>query len=244
VVPVQDLVAGAIRSRSELQQSRIDMNNRDISIKTTKNSLLPQVDAFGTWTSRGVAGLGHVTPTPSNPTGIDSLGGLGGALPTAVFGRNPDYTLGFQVTVPLRNRSAQADLATSLLEKRQADLRMRQIENQVRVEVANAQIALVQNRVRIDAARKQRELAEKSLDAEQKKFQLGASTNYLVIQAQRDLTTALSAEVQALGLYMISKVEMDRTTGDTLLKNNISLEDAAQGQLKRPPTAVPVARQD
>src|SRR5258706_15489168 len=120
---------------------------------------------------------------------------------------------------------------------------MQQLETQVRVEVTNAQIAMLQNRSRIDAAKKQRELAERSLDAEQKKFQLGASTNYQVIQAQRDLTSALSSEVGANNAYMKSRVEMDRVTGQTLLHNSIILEEAASGQLKHAPTAVPASRQ-
>lgn len=242
VVPVQDLVSQAITARTELQQSRIDMSNRDLSIKTTKNSLLPQLDAFGSWSGSGVAGTQNpIYTVGANP---NLIGGYASALGQSFSGNYPNYAIGAQLTMVLRNRSAQADLAQALLEKRQSDLRVKQLENQVRVEVVNAQIALVQNRVRIDAARKQRELAERSLDAEQKKFQLGASTNYLVIQAQRDLTTALSAEVQALGLYMISKVEMERTTGQTLVRNAISLEEAAQGQLKTAPKAAPIARQD
>src|SRR5258706_14054969 len=121
---------------------------------------------------------------------------------------------------------------------------MQQLETQVRVEVTNAQIAMLQNRSRIDAAKKQRALAEQSLDAEQKKFQLGASTNYLVIQAQRDLTSALSAEVQALGNYMKARVEMDRATGQTIFRNTISLDEAYSGTLTKLPVALPVSRQD
>jgi outer membrane protein len=237
VVPIQDLVNTAISARTELAESRINMNNRDMSIKTTRNSLLPQLDAFGTWTSRGVSGVGH-TPTPV------VVGGFSDSFGDALLGSNPDYTIGLQMTMVLRNRSAQADLAQALLEKRQSGLRLRQIENQVRVEVANAQIALTQGRAQINAAIKQRELSEKSLDAEQKKFQLGASTSYLVIQAQRDLVTALSAEVSAKDSYMKARVEMDRCIGATLLHNNIILEEAATGQLKHPPTPVPTSKQD
>ena len=112
------------------------------------------------------------------------------------------------------------------------------------MEVTNALIALQQNRARIDASQKQRELSERSLDAEQKKFQLGASTNYLVIQAQRDLTSALSGEVTALGSYMKSRVEVDRATGQTIFKNGIVLEEAYQGRLTKAPQAVPVTKQD
>ncbi len=248
VTPIQDLVSTAITSRTELQESRININNRDLSLKTTRNSLLPQLDAFGTFTSRGVGGVGHVCPNNSQPcntalTPVD-VSGFSGAFGNAIGGQNPDYTIGAQFTMVLRNRSAQADLAQALVERRQASLRLRQIENQVRVEVAAAQIGLTQGRAQIDAATKQRVFEEQSLDAEQKKFALGASTSYLVIQVTRDLVNALSAEVAAKDAYMKARVEMDRVIGQTLTHNNIILEDAAEGQLKHPPTPIPVTKQD
>jgi outer membrane protein TolC len=219
-----------------------------MSMKTVRNSLLPQLDAFGTFTSRGVGGVGHVCPNTSSPCNSAlsplALSSFGGAFGDAIGGQNPDYTIGVQFSMVLRNRSAQADLAQALLEKRQASLRLRQIENQVRVEVASAQIGLTQGRAQIEAAIKQRQFEEKSLDAEQKKFALGASTSYLVIQVTRDLVNALSAEVAAKDSYMKARVEMDRCIGQTLMHNNIILEDAAQGALKHPPTPVPVAKQD
>jgi outer membrane protein TolC len=110
--------------------------------------------------------------------------------------------------------------------------------------VAAAQIGLTQGRAQIEAAIKQRVFEEQSLDAEQKKFALGASTSYLVIQVTRDLVTALSAEVAAKNAYMKARVEMDRCIGQSLMHNNIILEEAAQGALKHPPTPVPVAKQD
>jgi outer membrane protein len=248
VVPIQDLVNSAISGRTELQESRININNRDMSIKTTKNSLLPQLDAFGTFTSRGVGGVGHVCPNASTPCNAAlvpfAISGFGGAFGDAVGGLNPDYTLGVQFSMVLRNRSAQADLAQALVEKRQANLRLRQIENQVKVEVVSAQIGLTQGRAQIEAAMKQRVFEEQSLDAEQKKFALGASTSYLVIQVTRDLVNALSAEVAAKDAYMKARVEMDRCIGQTLMHNNIILEEAAQGALKHPPTPVPVSKQD
>ncbi len=237
VIPIQELMNTAISARTELAQSRININNRDMSIKTTKNSLLPQLDAFGTWSSRGVSGVGH-TPGPV------VLGGFTDSFGDSLLGNNPDYTLGVQFTMVLRNRSAQADLAQALLDKRQAALRLRQIENQVRVEVASAQIGLTQGRAQIEAAIKQRVFQEQTLDAEQKKFALGASTSYLVIQVTRDLVTALSAEVTAKDAYMKARVEMDRCIGQTLAHSNIILEEAATGQLKHPPTPVPVSKQD
>lgn len=260
VTPVQELIGQALSSRPELAQARIDVTNRDINLKSVKSTMMPTVDAFAFWAGRGVAGTDRDVrsslPDPTDPTRTipnpnfgrvvqtNLSGGLGRAYTNLWHSDFPDYGFGFQVNIPLRNRSAQADVAAALLDRRMTDLRLRQMENAVRVEVTNAMIGLQQTRARIDAARKQRALAEQSLDAEQKKFQLGASTNYLVIQAQRDLTSALSAEVQALGNYMKARVEMDRATGQTIFRNTINLEEAYSGTLTKLPVALPVSRQD
>ena len=248
VVPIQESFGMALSSRPELAQSRIDLRNRDISFKAVKNGMLPTLDAFAYWGGQGTAGL----PTPfrrpgqTGPNVIPSnlQGGLGNVLSQSFGSDFPDYAFGLQLSIPLRNRSAQADAAQAQLENGQAVIRLRQLENAVRVEVQNAVIALQQNRARLEAAQKQRFLQEQTLDAEQKKFQLGASTIFLVIQAQRDLAVARSAEVKAMNDYMKSRVEMDRATGQTINKNGISMDEAYKGQITRAPQGLPVSRQD
>lgn len=143
----------------------------------------------------------------------------------------PNYSVRLDLTIPIRNRAAQADNAQALLEERQSEARLRQLQNNIVVEVRNAQIALEQSRARVEAAQKSRELQERTLDAEQKKYQLGASSIFFVIQAQRDLAQAESAEVRALADLMIAKVEYDRALGRTLQVNNIQIADA-QGKGK------------
>src|SRR5260221_10619295 len=118
----------------------IDLTTGDLSFRTPRSSRLRQGDAFARWASRGIAGFGH-----SLGTAIPA-GGFSDSFGDAILGRNPQYTVGVQMSVILRNRSAQADMAQALLEKRQSGIRMQQLENQVRVEVTNAQIALLQNR--------------------------------------------------------------------------------------------------
>lgn len=248
VVPIQELFGMALSSRPELAQSRIDLRNRDISFKAVRNGMLPTLDAFGYWGGQGTAGL----PTPfrrPGQTGPNVIppnlqGGLGNALSQSFGSDFPDYAFGLQLSIPLRNRSAQADAAQAQIENGQAVMRLRQLENSVRVEVQNAIIALQQNRARLEAAQKQRFLQEQTLDAEQKKFQLGASTIFLVIQAQRDLAVARSAEVKAMNDYMKSRVESDRATGQTINKNGISLDEAYKGQIMRLPQGLPVSRQN
>ena len=243
VVPVQDLIGTALSARPELSQSRIDLRNREISIRAARNGMLPSLDAFAYWGGTGTAGQPTTfrRPGQTEPPQIapNFLGGLGTSLNQMFGGDFPDYAFGLQISVPLKNRAAQADAAQAQIEERQAQMRLRQLENTVRAEVRNAVIGLQQNRVRLDAARKARELQQRTLDAEQKKFQFGASTIFLVIQAQRDLAEAEGAVVRALGDYMKSRVELERSTGETIVKNRIILDEAYQGQITRPPQVPP-----
>jgi outer membrane protein TolC len=157
-----------------------------------------------------------------------------------LFGRNyPDYSVGFQLNVPLRNRAAQADVIRDELTLRQQEIRERQQVNQVRVDVQNALIGLQQARAAYQAAQKSRILQEQTLDAEQKKYALGASTIFFVIQAQRDLATAQGAEVSALTTYNRARVSLDSATGQTLVSNNIVMDEAFKGRVSRPPSRIP-----
>lgn len=144
--------------------------------------------------------------------------------------RFPNYSVALNLQIPIRNRAAQADNAQAQLEERQSETRVRQLQNNIVVQVRNAQIALEQTKARVEAAQKSRELQERTLDAEQKKYQLGASTIFFVIQAQRDLAAAQSAEVNALAQLLKSKVEFERALGRTLETNRISMADALSGQ--------------
>jgi len=145
----------------------------------------------------------------------------------------------------LRNRAAQANQVRAELEYRQAQMRLQQLENQIRIEVRNAQFAVQQNRASVEAAQAAVELGKQSLDAEQKKYALGASTTTLVLQNQRDLTQAQSNLVTAKASYEKARVELDRSTGLTLTNNGILLSDAINGEVTKLPS-VPYAapRQD
>jgi outer membrane protein TolC len=154
---------------------------------------------------------------------------------------NPDYGVGLQLNIPLRNRSAQADQVRSELEYRQAELRKLQLENQVGIEVRNAQFTVEQNRARVVAADNGRTLAQQSLSAEQKKYALGASTNFNVLQAQRDMTQAEVNLVAAMAAYEKSRVELDRVTAKTLARLNISIDDAVVGAVQKSPSVPNVA---
>ncbi|MCU1312186.1 MAG: outer rane efflux protein [Candidatus Angelobacter sp.] len=248
ITPVQDLVKHAIEKRPDLEQSRIDLVNRDISKKAAKNSLLPAVDLVAFYGGSGLAGSQNPLRTCAAATctqaeldagrlapGTVGAAGFGDSFGSLFDSSAPDKGVGLQITIPIRNRSAQADQIRSELELRQAQLRYLQQQNQVGIDVRNAQFALQQNRARVDAAISGRQLAQESLDAEQKKYTLGASTNILVLQAQRDLAVSESNVVAAMAAYEKSRVALDQVTGDTLTKLGIVLNDAEAGVVKQTP---------
>ncbi len=250
IEPIQDLVAKAISRRPELAQTQIQLENARIALKGTKNALLPTIDAFVDLRNRAQAGSVNTQPlvdasgnlVPRNPNNINPffLGGYGTVL-GQLFGRNfPDYSAGLQLTIPLRNRAAQADYATAQLQLRQAELEYQRQINNVRVDVQNALIALQQARAQYMAAEKTRVLQEQTLDAEQKKYALGASTVFLVIQAQRDLATAEGNRVQALDAYARARTQLDLALGNVLEAYGIRLEEAQKGVVSRPPSPIPV----
>src|SRR5580698_5213843 len=261
VVPTDDLINDALRHRAELVESRIDLNSREISNKAVRNALLPTLDAFAYY---GGAGLGG-SQNPSNlctnpPPGFTQLEfqefgcagppgqvpttptvGLGGTYNQLVNSTAPDKGVGLQLTIPLRNRAAQAVQIRSELEYRQAQMFLQQIENKVGIEVRNAQFQVQQNRASVDSAKAAVDLARQSLDAEQKKYQFGTSTTTLVLQYQSQQATAESTLVNAMVAYEKSRVELDRATGDLLDHLGISVDDAAKGQVTRMPNVPYVA---
>jgi outer membrane protein TolC len=235
IAPIQDMMALAESARPELAQLRILLHNQEITIRGIKSELLPTLDVVGQLSNNALAGqLG-----PGTGTNSFFIGGYGTVL-AQLFARNfPNYSIGLNLNIPLRNRAAQADLINGGLVLRQQQLGLQRLENQVRVDVQNAQIGLQQARAQYQSAILQRVLQQQTVDAEQKKLAVGASTTYNVILTQRDLVTAESNEVAAQSAYAKAKVEVDRATGQTLYNNNISLEEAFKGVISRPPSPIP-----
>jgi len=243
IEPYQDMVAQALRARPEVSSQRINITNAGINLKGSKSQLLPTLDVFGSIGNNALVG----TPNPleSNIPGFTSvanpyfIGGYG-TLFSQLLGHNfPNYSAGVQLNIPLRNRAAQADYILDQYTLRQQELSLQKLQNQVRLDVQNAIIGLRQARAVYQAAVKARILQEQTLDAEQKKLNLGASTIFQVILVQRDLANAQAAEVSALSNYSKARVEIDRATGQLLANNNISLDEAFRGKVSRPPAPLP-----
>ncbi|HEY5177248.1 MAG TPA: TolC family protein [Terriglobales bacterium] len=224
----QDLIAMALQDRPELSESQIDLQNRQISRQAAKNALLPTLALVGFYGGTGLAG--ELNPfyylTPNTTTAPCCFGG---AFADAFNNSSPDYFVGLNLTLPIRNRVAKADQYRSELEYRQAELRLQQLKKQIRIEVRNAQYALEQGRARVQAAKKARDLADKTFTIMQKEQTLGAGSSFQTLTAQRDLAVAELDLVNATTAYQKSKLELERATGTTLEDNGIQIQDAVNG---------------
>jgi outer membrane protein TolC len=226
--PIQDLINEAQRNRPELAESDIDLVNRQISRRAARNALLPSLALIAFYGGSGLGGplnpLYNLGPNSSSvPTDF------GGALQNAFNNSSPDYYVGLNLNIPIRNRVAKADQFRSELEYRQAELRMEQLKKQVRIEVRNAQFALDQTAARVEAARKARDLAQRTFDITKKEQDLGSGSSYQTLSAQHDLALAELDLVSAMTTYEKAKVELDRATSTTLEHNGILIQDAISG---------------
>jgi outer membrane protein len=249
VEPFQDLVSAALDNRPDLAQSRVQVENNKAFLSSLKNQLLPTLSAVGDFRSNALVGLqngviGPVSTTTGlvqNPPIADPffVGGYGDVL-KQLFARNfPTYSVGFNLTVPIGNRAAQANIATQSINLRMNELQVQRQINQIRVDVQNALTAVELARAQYQAAVKARVLQEQTLDADQKKLDLGATTVYQIIQDQRDLTTAAGAEVTAENNYMAARNLLDLAVGTTLSNNNVEFNEAKTGRVSQAPSALP-----
>jgi outer membrane protein len=260
VVPTQDLVSDGLGHRAELAESRVDLTTRELNIKAVRNAMLPTLDLFAYYGGSGIGG--NVNPlVPLCTPGGSSLcfspataappfrnGGpvsYAATLSQLVNGTSPDKGVGVTLTIPIRNRQAQADQVRAELEYRQAQVRLQQLGNQVRIEVRNAQFALQQNRASVQAAQAAVDFARQTLDAEQQKLAVGVSNPTAVLQDESGLTTAESNLVSAKAAYEKARVELDRATGLLLDHSGIVMADAERGEVSHMPNVPYVApRQD
>ena len=244
IVPIQDLENEAFHRRPDLAEARIELTNIEISNKAIRNSLLPSLDLSVYY---GGAGLGGNRNSASICFSDPQLCGLAKAPPQQpgitfsdtlnqlVNSSAPDKGVVLSLNIPLRNRVAQATQVRSEFEHRQAQLRLQQLENQVRIEVRNARFGVQQNRVSVSAAQAAVELARQALDYEQKKYEIHASTSILVLQDRMALSQAEATLLSAKISYERAELELDRSTGTLLEHAGILMNDAARGQVTHRP---------
>src|SRR5579884_2089425 len=241
--PIEDLVQQALKNRVEIQQQKLNIDSDSINLNGIKNELKPTLQVFAQLTNNALAGTYNVLEppvcnSPSAPEGciprIPAIIGGYGSLLGQIFGRDyPSYSAGLSLSIPLRNRAAQADYASTALQKRQDEVTLQKAVNQVRVDVQNAVIGLRQARVRYDSAVKARILQQQTLDADKKKYTLGASTVFQVVTDEQALAAAESQETQALANYSHAQINFDQAMGTTMDVNHISYDEALSGHVAR-----------
>ena len=222
---VETAINDALDRRLELKISNTNLLNRDISRKAVNNALLPSLNLVGDYGGVGLAGV-------SNPaSGVVSTVplGFGGSLGNAFNNSAPNYFVGMNLTVPIRNRLAKSDQYRSELETRQAEILLQQQRKQIRIEVRNAQYALAQAAARVRAAGKARDIASHTFDVMGKEQQLGAGSAFDTLLASQALATADSLLVAARTAYQKSRVELQRAIGTTLTENHVSIDAARSG---------------
>ena len=227
---LDQLIQQALEGRPEIQQARLNLESNQMNLKGIKNGLKPTLNGFAELTNNGLSG--EATALGLAQPGLGPLVGGYGNLLSQIGRRDyPNYSAGISLNIPLRNRAAQADYATSLLELRQNELNLRKNMNQIRVDVQNAVVGLEQARARYEASMKARVLQEQTLAGDQRRYALGATVAFQVVQDQRDLATAQSAEVESMANYTHARIALDQALGTTLDVNHISLSEALAGRV-------------
>jgi outer membrane protein TolC len=225
--PIQDLLAEALANRPDLGQARLQIENSQIGLEGARSATRPELELVGVMQNSGQAG----TMNPFAPPNPGFSGGYGTVLEQVLARKYPTYGIGLQMTLPVRNRVAEADLARDELQLKQSQIRLRQFENQARLEVEDALIAMGRARASYEAAVEARKLQEESLEAEQAKFEVGASTSFFVIQYESLLAQARSTVVAAMSSYVKARAALERATGAILDQNKISLDSAVKGRM-------------
>jgi outer membrane protein len=238
---VEDLVKQAYVNNPQIEQAVLNMKNNEITIKAFKNGLLPVVDAYAFYGGSGLGGaqnpdaLNFNTGKPYTPGTFPSIA-YSTVLSNVFNNSSPDKGVGVNMTVTLRNRTQQADQARSQMEYRQSQMRLQQLYTQIRIQVINQQYALTNDRAQVEAAQAARDFAAQSLDAEQKKYRLGASTTALVLQQGRNLAIADNTLISDTAAYARDRAQLAQLLSNTLDKYGISIQDAANGRVGQTPS--------
>jgi outer membrane protein len=246
VQPIQDQIAQALATRPDVEQSDLGLQDARITTLGVRDNMLPQLTAQITASNSGLAG--QVNPLYPQavaagyaPAGINNyfLGGYGNML-SQLFSRNfPNYSASIALTIPIRNRAAQADYVTDQLNYRQQIIQDRQLRNNIRQGVINSRVALSQAHAAYDTSVEARKLQEQTLAGTRRKYELGTAAILDVVIAQRDTTTRELAEVQAKNAYIHSKINMQNALGTVLKDYDVDIEQAKTGVVGRPADLIP-----
>ena len=239
-MPVEDLVRQAYLNNPQIEQAALNMKNNEITIKAEKNGLLPIVDLYAFYGGQGLGGAQNPGAVNFDTGGAYPAGtfpsiGYGSVLNNIVNNSSPNKGVGLNLTLPIRNRTAQADQARSQMEYRQSQMRLQQLYTIVRIQVINGQYALTNDRAQVAAAQAARDYAQQSLEAEQKKYRLGASTTANVLQQGRLLAISENTLISDTAAYAEARAALLQLLSTTLDRYGINIEGAARGSLTQSP---------
>ncbi|MGB7189093.1 MAG: TolC family protein, partial [Acidobacteriaceae bacterium] len=233
---IDQLITEAEKNRPDVSMDQIAMENAQNSLKSIKNELLPSLTLYGQYAGYGEGGpvnptcdLGPVLCASSLP------GGLGGAIRQSFNYSYPQYQVGFKLDITLRNRIAKADQFRAVLEYRQKEITFEQQKKSIRFDVRNAQYALQQAEAQVQALQKARDLAQKTFNIAKQQQKLGAMSSYETLSSQHDLAVAESALVASQTKLEQAKVNLDYSTGSTLDRMHVSIDDARSGVVTHMP---------
>jgi outer membrane protein TolC len=228
-MPLEEAIKYALESRPEIRAIDTQLQNSELELKYNKNQLLPSLNVSAGYVQNGIGGVQTVRSELGGEQVVSVIhGGLADAF-GQLFGYNyTGYSVGFNLSIPLSNKSVRADYSKALTDKQALLAKRNSLVQQIALEVRNTNSQVEMNRKRIAAAEKALELSNMQLDAEQKKFQLGISQLRFVLQEQQNVTAAQTSQVQALINYAKALVDYDRAVGRTLRKNNVEIDKQLQ----------------
>jgi outer membrane protein len=237
-----DLVRQAEANSPAIEQAMLNLKNDELTLKAVKNGLLPTLDAYAFYGAESLGGsqsancLNFFTGQhcPVNPPQYPTVA-YGTVFEHLFNSTGPNKGAGFTLNIPIRNRPAQALAARSQIEYRQSQMRLQQLYVQIRMQIINLQYALTNDRAAVSAAEASQQYNQQSLDAENKKLNLGASTTANVLQQERGVAGAEAQLIAARARYATDRAALEQTLANTLDYYGISIVDAATGQIHTAP---------
>jgi outer membrane protein TolC len=253
IQPVQDLISEAISNRPDIEQSAIGLEDTRISMLGTKDALLPSLSVSVGASNTGQAGqinnipsvqttaTGSLISVPHDPSKVNQffLGGYGTVLDQVFSRKFPSYNASFSLSVPIRNRSAQADLIGQQLQYRQAEIQNRQLLNTVKINVINNHTALTLARAAWENAVEARRLQEQTQTGTRRKYELGTATILDVVITQQTTVARELSEASVLNQYIHAKLSLQNVLGRLLDDYNVSIDNAKKGTVGREPDPIP-----
>ena len=222
-VDIQTAVRTALDKRTDLSRARHQKEINNVNVRTLRNNTLPSLDLIGNYQLQGQGGIKYLRQGLGGDIQGVIPGGFDDALNQIAKANFPAWTVRLQLSYPIGQSSDEAALEKANLQIRQNETELKQLELQVVTEVTNAALQINIIRRRIEAATASRILAEDQLAAEENKFDIGTSTNFFVVQAQRDLSTAQDTELRALLDYQKAVIELERAQQTSLGQSGISI---------------------